>query len=106
MRLIAVPSRQRLRRLAIAAIVDAEVTNSVCAIVRLFMPAEAKRATRSSLALNASMPLRAMRRGRAPLASRSQRQELLSRFPFLAPAHRLLRQGHGNVNTPPEPNIP
>ena len=30
----------------------------------------------------------------------------LDRFPFLAPAHQGLLQGHGGVNTPTEPNIP
>ena len=30
----------------------------------------------------------------------------LSRFPFLAPAHQGLLQGHGGINTPPVPNIP
>ncbi|HUR33043.1 MAG TPA: DUF4331 family protein [Vicinamibacterales bacterium] len=30
----------------------------------------------------------------------------LDRFPFLAPAHQGLLQGHGGVNVPTEPNIP
>ena len=30
----------------------------------------------------------------------------LNRFPFLAPAHQGLLQGHGGTNTPPVPNIP
>jgi hypothetical protein len=30
----------------------------------------------------------------------------LSRFPFLAPAHQGLLQGHGGINTPAVPNIP
>ena len=30
----------------------------------------------------------------------------LSRFPFLAPAHQGLLQGHGGTNTPAVPNIP
>jgi Domain of unknown function (DUF4331) len=30
----------------------------------------------------------------------------LDRFPFLAPAHQGLLQGHGGTNTPPVPNIP
>ena len=30
----------------------------------------------------------------------------LGRFPFLAPAHQGLLQGHGGTNTPPVPNIP
>jgi Domain of unknown function (DUF4331) len=30
----------------------------------------------------------------------------LPRFPFLAPAHQGLLQGHGGINTPPVPNIP
>lgn len=30
----------------------------------------------------------------------------LPRFPFLAPAHQGLLQGHGGTNTPPVPNIP
>jgi hypothetical protein len=30
----------------------------------------------------------------------------LDRFPFLAPAHQGLFQGHGGTNTPPVPNIP
>lgn len=30
----------------------------------------------------------------------------LDRFPFLAPAHQGLLQGHGGTNVPPEPNIP
>jgi hypothetical protein len=33
-------------------------------------------------------------------------KEFLSRFPFLAPAHQGLLQGHGGINTPPVPNIP
>jgi hypothetical protein len=30
----------------------------------------------------------------------------LNRFPFLAPAHQGLYQGHGGINVPTEPNIP
>jgi len=30
----------------------------------------------------------------------------LNRFPFLAPAHQGLLQGHGGINTPAVPNIP
>ena len=30
----------------------------------------------------------------------------LDRFPFLAPAHQGLYQGHGGTNFPTEPNIP
>ena len=30
----------------------------------------------------------------------------LDRFPFLAPAHQGLLQGHGGLNVPTEPNIP
>jgi len=30
----------------------------------------------------------------------------LDRFPFLAPAHQGLLQGHGGINVPTEPNIP
>jgi hypothetical protein len=30
----------------------------------------------------------------------------LDRFPFLAPAHQGLLQGHGGINTPPVPDIP
>ena len=30
----------------------------------------------------------------------------LDRFPFLAPAHQGLLQGHGGINEPPVPNIP
>ena len=30
----------------------------------------------------------------------------LDRFPFLAPAHQGLLQGHGGINVPPVPNIP
>jgi hypothetical protein len=30
----------------------------------------------------------------------------LPRFPFLAPAHQGLYQGHGGINDPPVPNIP
>lgn len=30
----------------------------------------------------------------------------LDRFPFLAPAHQGLLQGHGGINEPPEPDIP
>lgn len=33
-------------------------------------------------------------------------KEFLDRFPFLAPAHQGLLQGHGGINTPPVPNIP
>ncbi len=33
-------------------------------------------------------------------------KDFLSRFPFLAPAHQGLLQGHGGINTPTEPNIP
>jgi Domain of unknown function (DUF4331) len=33
-------------------------------------------------------------------------KDYLDRFPFLAPAHQGLLQGHGGLNTPPEPNIP
>jgi Domain of unknown function (DUF4331) len=33
-------------------------------------------------------------------------KDYLDRFPFLAPAHQGLLQGHGGVNTPSVPNIP
>jgi hypothetical protein len=33
-------------------------------------------------------------------------KNFLNRFPFLAPAHQGLLQGHGGINTPPVPNIP
>jgi hypothetical protein len=33
-------------------------------------------------------------------------KDFLNRFPFLAPAHQGLLQGHGGVNTPTVPNIP
>ena len=33
-------------------------------------------------------------------------KDFLPRFPFLAPAHQGLLQGHGGINTPTEPNIP
>lgn len=33
-------------------------------------------------------------------------KDFLSRFPFLAPAHQGLLQGHGGVNNPTQPNIP
>jgi hypothetical protein len=33
-------------------------------------------------------------------------KDYLPRFPFLAPAHQGLFQGHGGVNVPTEPNIP
>lgn len=33
-------------------------------------------------------------------------KDFLSRFPFLAPAHNGLLQGHGGTNTPTVPNIP
>ena len=33
-------------------------------------------------------------------------KDYLDRFPFLAPAHQGLYQGHGGLNTPAEPNIP
>jgi hypothetical protein len=33
-------------------------------------------------------------------------KDFLDRFPFLAPAHQGLLQGHGGVNVPTEPNIP
>lgn len=33
-------------------------------------------------------------------------KDFLPRFPFLAPAHNGVFQGHGGINTPPVPNIP
>jgi hypothetical protein len=33
-------------------------------------------------------------------------KDYLDRFPFLAPAHQGLLQGHGGINLPTEPNIP
>src|SRR6266849_3768055 len=33
-------------------------------------------------------------------------KDYLDRFPFLAPAHQGLLQGHGGINVPTEPNIP
>ena len=33
-------------------------------------------------------------------------KDYLNRFPFLAPAHQGLAQGHGGINVPTEPNIP
>ena len=33
-------------------------------------------------------------------------KDFLPRFPFLAPAHQGLLQGHGGTNTTPVPNIP
>ncbi|HEV8395672.1 MAG TPA: DUF4331 family protein [Vicinamibacterales bacterium] len=33
-------------------------------------------------------------------------KDYLDRFPFLAPAHQGLLQGHGGINEPPVPNIP
>jgi hypothetical protein len=33
-------------------------------------------------------------------------KNFLDRFPFLAPAHQGLSQGHGGINTPPEPTPP
>ncbi|HET9644940.1 MAG TPA: DUF4331 family protein [Burkholderiaceae bacterium] len=33
-------------------------------------------------------------------------KDFLPRFPFLAPAHQGLYQGHGGINVPTEPNIP
>lgn len=33
-------------------------------------------------------------------------KDYLDRFPFLAPAHQGLLQGHGGINEPTEPNIP
>jgi len=33
-------------------------------------------------------------------------KNFLDRFPFLAPAHQGLLQGHGGINVPTEPNIP
>src|SRR5205823_14828019 len=33
-------------------------------------------------------------------------KDFLDRFPFLAPAHQGLLQGHGGINVPTEPNIP
>jgi len=33
-------------------------------------------------------------------------KDFLDRFPFLAPAHQGLLQGHGGINEPPVPNIP
>jgi hypothetical protein len=33
-------------------------------------------------------------------------KNFLDRFPFLAPAHQGLLQGHGGTNTPPVPDIP
>lgn len=36
----------------------------------------------------------------------SNDKNFLNRFPFLAPAHNGLLQGHGGTNEPPEPDIP
>jgi len=33
-------------------------------------------------------------------------KNFLNRFPFLAPAHQGLLQGHGGINTPTVPDIP
>ena len=33
-------------------------------------------------------------------------KDFLTRFPFLAPAHQGLLQGHGGINVPTVPNIP
>jgi hypothetical protein len=33
-------------------------------------------------------------------------KNFLTRFPFLAPAHQGLLQGHGGINYPVVPNIP
>jgi hypothetical protein len=33
-------------------------------------------------------------------------KDYLPRFPFLAPAHQGLLQGHGGINVPTVPNIP
>jgi hypothetical protein len=33
-------------------------------------------------------------------------KDFLSRFPFLAPAHNGVFQGHGGINTPTVPDIP
>ncbi len=33
-------------------------------------------------------------------------KDFLPRFPFLAPAHQGLLQGHGGINVPTVPNIP
>jgi hypothetical protein len=33
-------------------------------------------------------------------------KDYLDRFPFLAPAHQGLYQGHGGLNVPTVPNIP
>ena len=33
-------------------------------------------------------------------------KDFLNRFPFLAPAHKGLYQGHGGTNTPTQPVIP
>ena len=33
-------------------------------------------------------------------------KDYLDRFPFLAPAHQGLLQGHGGINVPTVPNIP
>lgn len=37
---------------------------------------------------------------------RQSGRDFLSRFPFLAPAHNGLLQGHGGTNVPTQPNIP
>jgi len=46
--------------------------------------------------------------GNAGLAKGTEENDknYLDRFPFLAPAHQGLLQGHGGTNTPPVPNIP
>ena len=49
------------------------VTNWACAIWRLVMPSAAISTTLCSVAVSASIPLRATRRGRAPLAKSSVR---------------------------------
>ena len=54
------------------------VTNSCCAIPRLVRPLAASSATRRSLGVSASRPLRAIRRGRAPAASSSSCARVIS----------------------------
>lgn len=75
------------------------VTNSACAIARLVMPVAAVSATRSSLAVSVSRPVRAARRGRTPVAASSVRARSASGVApqacAPAPATAGLRRGPG-----------
>src|SRR5215217_6069493 len=76
------------------------VTKSACAISRFVGPAAAISATRRSLGVSDSTPLRAMRRGRAAVGSAERRSQLGARLGVLElrrgtgqHLHRFLEQG-------------